>query len=309
MNTTELICKQCQGNIIYNSETKTGVCSCCGRKTFYTDESIAENPYQSGYEWQKGVIKANEESKIAHSVQPISNNIQNINTKPSTPRKKSVVGRVFLVIGIIYTIMGMICFLINLILEFGASGRTTPSTSTIYIDDGNEEYGLDPIGSSLPRPIETTTELRTNEPKARRESLTSMEPYTYSPKGWGIPYKTPIYNVKDIFGNKYNTAIESTYKTSVGTASATFALNNEFSRLEFDLAVPDEDRGYEGEAEIYIYNGTKLIFEERVRSDMRTKHVVLPLENCTDLTIELYSCDATGIYDLSVMMCDPFLYR
>lgn len=308
MNTTELICKQCQGNIIYNSETKTGVCSCCGRKTFYTDESIAENPYQSGYEWQKGVIKANEESKIAQSVHPSSNN-QNTNSKPTSPRKK-VAWKVVLIIAIIYTVTSMIPYLVAAIATVVPEEiEETKTGYTTSVDDSDNGEITEPTGLTLPPPVETTTELRTNEPKARRESLTSMEPYTYSPKGWGIPYKTPIYNVKDIFGNKYNTAIESTYKTSVGTASATFALNNEFSRLEFDLAVPDEDRGYEGEAEIYIYNGTKLIFEERVRSDMRTKHVVLPLENCTDLTIELYSCDATGIYDLSVMMCDPFLYR
>ena len=308
MNTTELICKQCQGNIIYNSETKTGVCSCCGRKTFYTDESIAENPYQSGYEWQKGVIKANEESKIAQSVHPSSNN-QSTNSKPTSPRKKAA-WKVVLIIAIIYTVTSMIPYLVAAIATVVPEEiEETKTGYTTSVDDSDNGEITEPTGLTLPPPVETTTELRTNEPKARRESLTSMEPYTYSPKGWGIPYKTPIYNVKDIFGNKYNTAIESTYKTSVGTASATFALNNEFSRLEFDLAVPDEDRGYEGEAEIYIYNGTKLIFEERVRSDMRTKHVVLPLENCTDLTIELYSCDATGIYDLSVMMCDPFLYR
>ena len=192
----------------------------------------------------------------------------------------------------------------SLIKNPNTSNETTRIEHGGYIDNRN--------GTNIEVPVETTIEtisMAETDPKPRRESLTAIEPYTYSPKNWGIPYIHRIYNVTDIFGNEYSTAIESEYLTSVGTASATFRLNNEFSRLEFDLAVPDEDRGYEGAAEIYIYNGKDLIFERKVSSDMDTEHIVLPLDNCKDLTIELYSYKSTALYNLSVMMCDPFLYR
>ncbi len=281
MNTTELICKQCRGNIDYNSETKTGVCSCCGRKTFYTDESIAENPEEAGYKWQKGVNRANEEHNKSHSVQPINNYTQSFNSKPAATRKKSMVGRVFLTIGIVYTALVIISYLITAIAAVTPaitdSEETTKSTTTVItINNGGEENDSGPEGTGSTRPIETT-EFVPNE-----VLLVNLKPYDTR-----MPY-TKTTSVADIFDHEYANGIYSHVERTDGPCSCTYRIDGNYDRFTFTSGIVEFGRGDPGEALIKVYADGKVIYERTLDCTSDSSFADLDVRGVKDLTLELY---------------------
>lgn len=271
-------CRFCGGEINYNEENKTGVCSSCGRKYRYDYENIAENPEEAGFKWQQGVNRANDLYKASHSVNPNRNNPQSTIIKSAAPRKKSVVGRIFLVIGIVYTIMCAISFLLNVIPEIINNNRDngpTPTTSAVNIGDGNEEYGTDPTGSGSPRPIETT------EFVPNKVLLVNLTPYT------DMPYIETNY-VSDIFGNDYRNGIFSRIEETDGECSCTYRIYQKYDKLTFTSGIVEFGRGDPGEAIIRIYGDGVLIYERYLNCTSDSTFEEINVSGVNDLRLELY---------------------
>ena len=146
-----------------------------------------------------------------------------------------------------------------------------------------------------------------------RIQLTSMEPYTTSPNGWGFPFADICSGIgsEDIFGNTYSFGFRAWHKAnSTGPVSATYRLDGEYSSLRFTLAIPKADRGNRGSASVYVYADGELVYERTdITSDIDSAEVTVPLNHCRDMTIEMYATEVSAFETVRPMICDPVLCR
>lgn len=136
-------------------------------------------------------------------------------------------------------------------------------------------------------------------------SLLDLTPYTCTPEksyGLGYPIKAE-YDIVDVFGNKYATALWSYMERKDGERSMTYRLDGKYDTLEGVLAVANGAQGSSGTASIYIYaDGVCVYSMEEFTSDMDSLEVSVDLTGVKDIKLEMYAGQGFSLY-----FCNPTL--
>lgn len=290
MNKINLICNQCDGNIIFNSKTHRGYCESCGREYLFTPENIGEDPEKFGYEWQRGVNRAIEEQ--ARTIK--TSNSQNNYSKPTqtpTPARKSSSTAVT-----VCTIVAIIVFLTYILPLFVAysfkntSKNAAPNKTTNSSSSRNYSDYEDVVHTS------TTVDTESIPEQPQKVYLTDLIPFS------GLNFRL-LNNEKDIFENQYRTGFSASHERA-----STWRLDGQYKKLTFTSGVPSYCRGADPKiysADIRIYTDDSLVFETTLNPLSESGFVELDVTNCKDLRIEM-----EGVYwYLEPAIFDPILYK